>query len=142
MLYLVRGIQGSGKSTLAKQICREVLAVHFEADMYFYDAQGNYHWDPALGYPAHMWCFHSARIAIAQGKSVVVSNTFIKRRELKKYLSLTEEAVVFRCTGEYKNIHDVPQEFVDLKKNRMSDYDGEVRVNGIDDFKKWLNERR
>ena len=143
MLLIVRGIQGSGKSTLAKQILSVAPAAHFEADMFFVDAQGKFNWDSDLSYAAHAWCFHSARIALAQGKHVIVSNTFPKRREIKKYLSLTDQAIVVRCMGEFQNIHGIPQELVEAKKAKMSDFPGEVLVKNNEEFIRWfVNERR
>ena len=43
---LCRGIPGSGKSTLAKVLVASGYAqLHFEADQFFTDKDGNYNWD-------------------------------------------------------------------------------------------------
>ena len=59
-LFLLRGLPGSGKSTLAKSISE----VHYEADMYFVDADGNYNFDATLLKDAHNWCQTITRMAM------------------------------------------------------------------------------
>ena len=45
-LTIIRGLPGSGKSTLAKTLDVN----HYEADMYFVDAKGEYDFRPCLLY--------------------------------------------------------------------------------------------
>lgn len=120
---IIRGISGSGKSTLAKTFTDHV---HFEADMFFYDNDGNYNFDPSKLYQAHRWCQDMALFNLKNGMNVVVSNTFTTRKELIPYfdmawaLNITPDVIV--CAGNYQNIHGVPQEALDRMRNRWVDY--------------------
>ena len=51
-LILLRGLPGAGKSTLAKMMSDS----HYEADMYFTNDEGEYHFDPLKLKQAHQWC--------------------------------------------------------------------------------------
>ncbi len=74
-LTLIRGLPGSGKSTLAKTFTD---ATHLEADMYFVDKHGDYHYDATKVRLAHNWCQEETQGALLRGESVVISNTFIR----------------------------------------------------------------
>lgn len=65
-LTLIRGLPGSGKSTLAKTLS----AVHLEADMYFVNPQGEYHFRPEHLAQAHEWCQQQTEYWLQQGKDV------------------------------------------------------------------------
>jgi predicted kinase len=107
-LILVRGLPGSGKSTYAKTLGLE----HYEADMYFEQIGFN----PALLKDAHNWCQVETYAALRRGESVVVSNTFTQRWELRPYYDIAQrcgarvEEVVMR--GDYGSIHGVPAETI------------------------------
>ena len=105
-LILIRGLPGSGKSTKAK-----VLALigyeHYEADMFFV-RQGRYIYDASRIREAHAWCQAATRRALAQGRNVVVSNTFTRLNELAPYLDMTDSVRVIEAQGGWKSIHDVP----------------------------------
>ena len=73
---IVRGIPGSGKSTVARKLATGSNWQHFEADMYFYDKEGNYNFDINKLGAAHHWCERKVATALQDGWSVVVSNTF------------------------------------------------------------------
>jgi predicted kinase len=119
-LYLIRGIPGSGKTTEAKKIVNETGALHFEADMFF-ERNGPYKFDPTQIRAAHQWCQASAKKALSEGKSVVVSNTFVKQWEMAAYLNMATELGVEvnirTMNGKYKNVHGVPQD----KVNQMAE---------------------
>ena len=126
MLFLVRGIPGSGKSTKAKQLIAEKLAdVHFEADMYF-EVDGEYVFDPSKIKDAHSWCQKETDKALAAGKSVVVSNTFVKKWETDIYFGLAAkhgvEVEVIVATGNYQNVHGVPAEVLLRMKENWEDF--------------------
>lgn len=121
MLYLIRGIPGSGKTTYAKQLG----IFHVEADM-FHMKDGEYRWDPKRVKQAHDWCYRTVAAALDKGMDVVVSNTFTKVWELEKYLEF--DPVVYVCSGEYQNIHNVPEEVVQRMKDRWEDFEGETYV--------------
>ena len=91
----------------------EVLAkvgyVHLEADMYFM-VEGEYRYDRSRIKQAHEWCQQQARRALAQGKRVVVSNTFTTRQELRPYFEMCTDVRVIEATGNWQNRHGVPDE--------------------------------
>jgi len=113
-LTLIRGIPGSGKSTLAKKLVQEATdkLVHLEADMFFIDNNGDYHFQPAQLSDAHQWCQQQCRLLLKQKQSVIVSNTFIMQWELKPYRQFAKKynarLVIKTCTGNYNSIHNVP----------------------------------
>jgi hypothetical protein len=55
-LILLRGLPNSGKSTAAKLFNKDP---HFEADMFFLDANGDYEFDITKIKEAHNWCRNS-----------------------------------------------------------------------------------
>jgi predicted kinase len=121
-LYLLRGLPGSGKSTLAKSISD----VHYEADMYFVNADGEYVFNPALLKDAHNWCQTMTRIAMEYNTpKVVVSNTFTQEWEMEAYYKLAEDYgyVVFSLIVENRhggiNEHGVPKESLDRMRARF-----------------------
>jgi len=130
-LILVRGIPGSGKSTLARNLCdlvdntisNTVLSRHFEADMFFLDEAGNYNFDASKLNRAHMWCQNKTREALAQDRTVVVSNTFTTIKELKPYFALAREffivPVVYLAQNQFPNVHNVPAEKLEQMRNRF-----------------------
>lgn len=107
-LTLIRGLPGSGKSTIAKQYTDK----HLEADMFFVNNEGEYHFQPKLLKEAHDWCQKQCELLLKQKQSVVVSNTFVKHWEMKTYRQLAKQngakLVIKTCTGKYTSIHDVP----------------------------------
>lgn len=120
---LIRGLPGSGKSTTAKLFDK---ALHFEADMYFLDADGNYHFDASKIKNAHNWCRHSVMDAMKEGHPiVVVSNTFTQEWEMDVYYLLAEE-LGYRVTSMIvenrhggKNIHGCPDDKIEQMKTRF-----------------------
>lgn len=131
-LYLVRGCSGSGKTTLAKKLLKIIDAKHFEADMFFMDKEDNYNFNPSKLKQAHTWCRESAHEALKMGSNVIVSNTFTRIWEMQPYLDLFNDkelvdvnVVVITCTGEYDNVHDVPESVVQNMRNRWEAYKGE-----------------
>lgn len=121
-LFLLRGLPGSGKSTLAKSISE----VHYEADMYFVDADGNYNFDATLLKNAHNWCQTITRMAMEYSTpKIVVSNTFTQEWEMKAYRELAElhGYIVYSIVVENRhngvNNHGVPEEALTRMKNRF-----------------------
>lgn len=116
-LYLIMGISGSGKSTLANKLCDYVC----EADQYFYDDKGNYNFNPKKLGQAHTECYINTKELLQKGHDVAVANTFLTVKERKKYIYLAEilsiNLVVIECTGDYGNIHNVPEETIIRMKN-------------------------
>lgn len=121
-LFLLRGLPGAGKSTLAKSIGGS----HVEADMYFLNEQGDYNFDPAKLKDAHNWCRETAETAMKRGADkVIVSNTFTMEWEMDAYYELAEKYsfTVFSLIVENrhggKNVHDCPEEKVEMMKKRF-----------------------
>jgi len=121
-IVLVRGLPGSGKSTLARKFVSTLGFKHYEADMYFLDSDGNYHYDPTQISNAYAWCQFMTRSAIKQGYSVVVSNTFTTNKEMLHYYNIAKnlgvEIDVLEVNGKYQNIHAVPESVIERMRNR------------------------
>lgn len=132
ILWILRAPSGSGKSTIA-----EVLDIHFfrstasceqfEADMFFYDMDGNYNFDGSKLGEAHKWCREGVEDAMNKGmQHVIVSNTSTTEKEVKPYVDLAEQYgyTVFSLVVEKRhkgtNQHGVPEEKVEQMKKRMS----------------------
>ncbi len=111
-LTLIRGLPGSGKSTLAKTL----PAIHLEADMYFINEKGEYHYRVADIGDAHQWCQKQTAYWLKQGKDVVVSNTFVKQWEMDTYKKLAKkyraELKILICRECYENIHGVSDDII------------------------------
>ena len=114
-LVLIRGIPGSGKSTLAKTSFPDHQLV--EADMFF-ERDGKYTFDPKELQKAHDWCLAAVKEGLADGRNVVVANTLTKFWEVKRYLGLGVPVRVVEATGNYQNVHDVPDEAVTRMRER------------------------
>lgn len=117
-LTLIRGLPGSGKSTLA----RTYAAAHFEADMYFTLASGDYLFDPLQLDAAHRWCQAQTESALKNGEDVVVANTFVCCWEIKPYYQMAQRLgatfEVIECKGQYPSIHDVPPAVIEKMRSR------------------------
>lgn len=61
---------------------------HVEADMWFVRENDEYRFDPLELQNAHLWCRLTAEKAIRGGYSVVISNTFTRRNEIKPYIEM------------------------------------------------------
>lgn len=110
-IVLVRGLPGSGKSTYALSLFSQGYA-HFEADM-FLIVNGQYVYDKSKIGSAHDWCFSTAKAALENGRNVVVSNTFLKKWEMQRYIEIGYPFKVVEMNGEWKSIHGVPQATID-----------------------------
>ena len=131
ILTLVRGLPGSGKSTFANLITNKFSIC--EADLFFYDKEGNYNFDSSRLKLAHVWCFNQVRTRMEDNKlnpqfypEIVVSNTFTQEWEMEKYYELAEEYgyKVFSIIVENRhggvNQHGVPAEKLEQMKNRFN----------------------
>jgi hypothetical protein len=125
-LYILRGLPGSGKSTLAKTLVGKD-GCHFEADMYFYDDDGNYNFDASKLKDAHEWCQDSVFNVLGDRKvDVVVSNTFTTEKELLPYIAPASlfgykvVSLVVENRHNGKSIHNVPDETLDKMEKRFT----------------------
>ena len=133
MLYIIRGLPGSGKSTLARSIvARGLASAYYEADMFFV-RNGRYRFNPNYLRDAHCWCKGRVFNGLAQGRSIVVSNTFTTYREMAEYIEYAKAHgvpfKVIRLDTQYGSIHNVPHEAVERMRERFEDYQGEQRIN-------------
>jgi len=142
-VVLFRGPQGSGKSTAAESFCaREKELVHLEADDYYLDERGVYHFreeDHAL---AHLSCKKEAKSWISLGYVPVISNTFSLKREINDYLThlavTPEETLVITCHRGWsaeryaeRSIHSVPVRVIAELLARWEPWDGEQVIVGF-----------
>ncbi|TYW41681.1 ATP-binding protein [Vibrio cholerae] len=120
-LTLIRGLPGSGKSTLAKTL----PAVHLEADMYFINPQGEYHFRPEHLAQAHEWCQQQTEYWLQQGKDVVVSNTFVRHWEMAVYRKLAlqyrAKLTILVCRERYQNVHGVDEATVEHMRQQWQE---------------------
>lgn len=118
-LVLIRGLPGSGKSTIAKMLDG---FVHLEADMFFTKENGEYIYEREKIKAAHEWCQAQAFSLLSLGGSVVVSNTFTRHREMAPYFEIADalgiKPSVIVATGNFKNVHDVPDEVIAKMRER------------------------
>lgn len=135
ILYLIRGIPGSGKSTLAKQLALTNNMDHFEADMYFIDEDGKYNFDLNHLMNAHDWCFDQVNRRLLRGKSVIVSNTFTRWREMREYVETAMEngydVKIIHCLGDFGSIHCVPEEAMKRMRDRILPNESLPQLQGI-----------
>ena len=131
VLILIRGIPGSGKSTFAKQLSKEIPAPMFEADMFF-ETKDGYKLDETKLRFAHEFCFNNVKKALENHKDCIVANTFSRFREIKPYLDLGHEynatIMIYRMSGHYQNVHNVPDETVKKIENRFVDIPDEIII--------------
>lgn len=117
-LVLIRGLPGSGKSTMARAMPEHE---HYEADMFF-ERGGEYCYDASKIKDAHEWCQRETFKALANGKRVVVSNTFTRRFEMEPYFEMGKtfgiEPHIMEAKGNWPNVHGVPEEVVERMRQR------------------------
>lgn len=130
-LYLIIGVPGSGKTTYAKELAIKLTYTLgytpkiYEADMFF-NRGGNYQWKPEYLGHAHKWCQQKVENELKKGYSVICSNTSIYKRDRKYYIDLAKKykanIEVITCSGNFKNIHGVPDAKVELMKRKFEPF--------------------
>lgn len=119
---IIRGLPGSGKSTLARSLAMADGWFHYEADMYFYDKEGNYAFDQNKLGAAHDWCETNVAQRLQDGWNVIVSNTFTTQRELNPYFEIALQLgiipQVISVHGSFGSIHNLPEEAMDRMRRR------------------------
>ena len=132
-LYLVRGLPGSGKSTLALTLANGSEFLVCEADKYFIDKEtGEYKFDISKIKDAHEWCRNTVEMYMNDSlmnnqfyTTIVVSNTFTQSWEMVNYYKLAEKygyrvtSIIVENRHDGKNIHGVPDDKVEIMRNRF-----------------------
>ena len=131
-LYILRGLPGSGKSTLAKTLVHKDSIC--EADQFFIDVNtGEYKFNPDEIKIAHQWCKDEVENRMKHNQDtygldyseIVVSNTFTQEWEMDPYFKLAEKygyrvfSLIVENRHGGKNTHGVPDEKVEVMKNRF-----------------------
>ena len=131
MLYIVRGLPGSGKSTFAHSK-RFAGALVLENDMY-HVKDGKYKFDRENMPDAIYWCQEACRNALEHGMDVVVANTFTKPEYIKIFEEMAKhyghEFKVLKCTGNWQNVHNVPEDVLNAMRSGWQDWPGEEVVD-------------
>lgn len=122
-LVLVMGLPGSGKTVIAKKLASKKGLIHLEADQFFVDNKtGEYRFDPISLDKAHKWCLAETKRLLDDGKRVVVANTFGTTKSRKGYFKLGCKVAVHTATGQYKSIHQVPEDVMDRMREGWQPY--------------------
>lgn len=133
ILRIFRGKPGATKSSSAKMMFPDVLLV--ENDQ-FLISNGEYKWSPERVKDAINWCMQMVRTALENDVDICVANTFTKKQYIEAYKKIADEYgakfEVYRCTGNFKNVHGLSDEMVQKFKNAMEDWPGEIIVNPVD----------
>jgi hypothetical protein len=71
---------------------------------------------------AHDWCQDEVEYWAFHGHSVVISNTFTRKWEMKAYYDIAAingyDVEVLVATGNFKNEHGVPEEVIERMRTR------------------------
>lgn len=139
-LVLLRGPSSTGKSTIASYLSSvpgHRVSFH-ETDKFFVDENGVYRFDANLLAKAHAWNQQEVRMQmLCKTQLVVVSNTFIKRWEMKYYLDLANafgyEVEIIRTPEPWdaemlfnRNKHGVPLDTIKRQINKFQPHKDEL----------------
>lgn len=125
-LILIRGLPGSGKSTLAKELLSFYQgSKNLEADMWFTDAKGDYHFQSKDIKFAHNWCQYNTKASLDDSDDavVIVSNTFTTLWEMEPYFKIAKDhgivPIVYLAQNRFQNVHGVPEEVLKKMRDRF-----------------------
>lgn len=127
-VVIMRGVPGSGKSTYIKNNCPG--AVIASADNFFMK-DGEYRFNIKQIGIAHGYCFDTFTDALnAKSPLVVVDNTNVKARDMKRYVEAAQAAgyevqiVRILCDpakAASRNVHNVPSDIVHRMYRELCD---------------------
>jgi predicted kinase len=124
-LFVMQGPPGSGKSHVASCLqAGRYNTVIYSTDDFFWEG-GRYDFRPQLLPEFHGKNLERTKLALDEGKSVVVDNTNIQRWQCREYVRYAVSKgipVVFvRVNGRFQNTHGVPDDRVEAMRNGMED---------------------
>ena len=94
--------------------------------------QHRYYFDATKLKQAHERCRYLTEECLAEGLTVIVSNTFTTMGEMTPYIHMSTDLdvplMVIKCTGDYGSVHGVPAEVMERMAARWEDYDVEVSL--------------
>lgn len=131
MLLVMQGWPGSGKSTFANKLklilslesIKEVVI--YSTDDYYVEGDGVYRFNPVKLGEYHKANLERSKIALDEGKIVILDNTNINLWESREYIlhavSKGLPVEFFRVTGNWKSTHNVPDHVVMKMKQNIQD---------------------
>ena len=130
-LTIIRGLPGSGKSTLALKMLADAQrnleeCVRLEADLFHTMSNGQYVYKQELARYAHEFCRGNTAFYLNKGSDVIVANTFTTIGEALPYFKIAKacgaDFEIIVCTGNYENVHDVPEDVMDKMSERWENF--------------------
>jgi predicted kinase len=127
-LVIIRGLPNSGKSTFVREVLLQGDSFDWhEADHFFLDDDGEYHFDPLKLKDAHRSCFQKTKDSLESGRNVVVSNTNSRLWEFEEYIKLAESidipAFVILVEGKFDSDKPIDMTRIrDLQRARWEPY--------------------
>lgn len=85
---------------------------------------GKYNWDGTKLRIAHAECYLNTLQALQLGYDVVVANTFIRVKDMTRYLKINLPRLnisIIEMKSSYYNIHNVPQEAIERMQSRWQE---------------------
>lgn len=138
-MIIMQGLPGSGKSTLARKIQEDLhkksennLVEIFSTDTFYEDDEGVYRYDKTKASTNHFrnqlkvynffkyWRKDPWDLQVA-----IIDNTNITQSEAAPYIWIAKQfgakVEVIRCEGNFKSTHDVPEETIQLMREKMKE---------------------
>jgi len=134
-LTIIRGMPGSGKSYHARKLslvgAKKIRIVEF--DDFWKNKKGEYKFDPEIV----MSCVEYARAAVThelliEERPCIITGVFNRLEYMDYFRALCDTKniplEVLRMTGNYGNIHGVPEDKLKEMRDTFEDCEGEITV--------------
>ena len=134
-LFIIRGIPGSGKSTFAKKLSNTNGHMRIvENDDFFTDHSGKYRYNKEIYDYAKQYTMSAiVHELMIEKKACIVTGVFYHADEASDLLNIINFCKahnipfeVHRMTGNFQNIHNIPEEVLEEMKENFEPYDGEI----------------
>ena len=124
-LLILRGAPGTGKTEYAEFLRYNNGYVAVSADDSMTDRYGRYVFDPKNLDYAHNQCFEKARLAISQGRNVVVHNTMRTNEEVYKYRKIFPmcNLGILKMTKEHGTSKNIPYKIMRKHREEYEPFD-------------------